>query len=98
MEEVYMDITPEVQKLIDEAIAKARAKPLAAEALQKMAMPFKDIVHLSDRPPVFERPQSEMVQLGILRASISFEEQPSLGLCKHLSIGVEMPEALPPVT
>jgi len=87
---------PDTKARIAEAIAKARAKPLGEDVLNPTKIEARPLVRLIDRKPDHHRPQSEYVILdAIYRASIAFEEQP-VGLCKHISVSIEAPDALPP--
>jgi hypothetical protein len=82
-------ITAEVQAKISAAIAEARKTPVPLNVIMALAMPDKDKLMLSDRPPGFVRPQSQHIEIPIgYRAAITFEEQPA-GLVRHLSVSVD---------
>lgn len=83
------------------AIERAATHPLTLDMVK--ALQVKADSHLTlemrrqQHGPGFDkkRPQSEFVELPVgVRAAISFEEQP-IGMCRHLSISVDIPGALP---
>jgi len=86
---------------IKAAIERAAEHPITLAMLE--ALQIKDAgahLTLEMRKKQFgadwdKRPKSEFVDLPVgFRAAISFEEQP-VGLCRHLSISVDKPGALP---
>jgi hypothetical protein len=86
---------------IKAAIERAAKRPITKEMLA--AFHVKDAgahLTLEMRKQQFgadwdKRPKSEFVNLPVgYLAAISFEEQP-IGLCRHLSISVDKPGALP---
>lgn len=84
-------IGPEEERLIEAAIAKARADVLPLEALARYGnVDGKPTLMLDERKPgsadlreMAYPPQQ--IMLGTYRAAFSFEYQP-YGLCKHLSV------------
>jgi hypothetical protein len=93
-------LNAEVCHAIAAAVAAARAAPVSWETFKRIAEGIpQDTASLSlaDRPPGFQRPQSQNVMIPIgFRAAISFEDQPA-GLVRHLSISLEdaRPGAVP---
>lgn len=90
-------IGPEEMKLIEQAVAKARANPIPLETLAALQhdIPDKSVLRLEDRKQPFKRPESQHVTFpGGFRASISFEQQPA-GLVRHLSISSPTPGRVP---
>lgn len=87
---------------IKTAIERAATHPITLEMLKALQVETEG-AHLTlemrrqQQGPDFEkkRPRSESVNLPIgYRAAISFEEQP-VGMCRHLSVSVDKPGALP---
>jgi len=71
---------------IAQLIASARAKPVPADIIARIGLKdFSPQLKLSDRPPGFSRPPSQMIQLGTYTVAFSFEQQPP-GLMRHLSV------------
>ena len=93
----YLIIGPDERQKIADAIARARTHPVTLEMLRAGAIEAKGTVTLEDRKKgaALIRPESEHVQLGTYRASLSFEEQPA-GLYRHLSISTDKPGMTPP--
>ena len=91
-------ITEETRKDIADAIERARKHPISAETLEKLIAGVPQntpVLSLKDRPQDFKREQTDYIQIfDGYRVHISFEEQP-LGLCKHLSIGIDNPHRVP---
>lgn len=89
-------INEDVRAAIAAARARARAHPLSREKLEQLkAGTYKAELTLADRPPDFERPDSDHVLIPIgYRAALSFEEQPA-GLCRHLSVSVSKRGKMP---
>jgi hypothetical protein len=86
---------------IKDAIARAATHPITLEMVKAMHVDADRRLTLAMRReqqgPDWERkqPYSEHVELPIgIRAAISFEEQP-IGMCRHLSVSVDKPGALP---
>lgn len=86
---------------IREAIERAAKHPITLDMVK--AMQIEGGSHLTlemrrkQQGPDWEkkRPRSEFVNLPIgIRVAISFEEQP-IGMCRHLSVSVDKPGALP---
>jgi hypothetical protein len=94
-------ITPRERALIKEAIARAAKHPISIERMKGMHVKAAD-THLTLEMRAKElgadwkrQPESEFVPLPVgYLAAISFEEQP-IGMCRHLSISVDRPGALP---
>lgn len=79
-------INEEVRAAIKAALERARAKPLALEMLNGIAMPSDTrVIRLADRDERLAQRESEHLMLGTYRASVSFEQQLS-GLFRHLSV------------
>lgn len=92
-------IGPEEKEHLRAAYERARAKPVPWETVKRAAakMPNQGDAFqpLANRPPDWERPPSEMVELPIgYRVNISFEEQPA-GILAHISISIDSPGNLP---
>jgi len=88
----------DTQRRIQVAVIKARANPTSLGAIRRAAegIPQGNVIKLADRKSGYRPPmQSEqvLIQQGY-RAAISFEYQP-VGLCRHLSISVDVPGNLP---
>lgn len=82
---------------IKKAIETARDTPVPMGLLKQMAVTPKKPGHitLADRKPEHWRPPSTQVEIPFgYRAAISFEEHPG-GLCRHLSVSVNTPGAMP---
>ena len=81
------------RRIIDTAVATARAKPAPWSVMQELAVETEGpTLNLDERrvPPervaeIMREYPSHRVQLGTYSAAISFEEQPS-GLMRHLSV------------
>lgn len=94
-------ITERERALIKAAIERAAKHPVSFEQMKAMNIKAAD-THLTlemrakELGPDWRRqPESEFVPLPIgFLAAISFEHQP-IGLCRHLSISVDRPGALP---
>lgn len=89
------------RKAIKEAIERAAKRPITLDMVK--AMEIKGDRHLTldmrrqQQGPDWEkkRPRSEFVSLPIgYRCAISFEEQ-TIGMCRHLSVSIDRPGALP---
>jgi len=83
------------------AIERAAKHPISFKTLKALAVEGGSHLTLEMRRqqqgPDWEkkRPQSEFVELPVgIRAAISFEEQ-EIGMCRHLSVSVDTPGALP---
>jgi hypothetical protein len=89
-------ISNEVKARVAAAIARARAKPLPLEMIERATTVATQgmVLKLEDRQPGLERPPSEHVMMGSYRAAVSFEQQPA-GLCIHLSISTAKPGQVP---
>jgi len=94
-------IGPEEQKTIDEAIAKARSKPIPLEVLKAHGV-FSSKKHLELKNVTDEARASrqkhlaQQVQLGTYCCAISFEHQP-LGLYRHISVSCKKGELPNPI-
>jgi hypothetical protein len=85
-------IDKEICEKIDAAVARARRNPLPAEEIRKRAVQAEHTLHLADIPPGHPprpvKPECVAIAFGYT-ACISFEIQPNVGLCRHLSISRE---------
>lgn len=89
-------IGPNEREKIQAAVEKARSKPIPWDHLKAYVLSSdRRQIKLGDRPPGFERVESQHVLIPLgYRASISFEEQPA-GIMRHLSISVEKDGMMP---
>ena len=93
-------ISDNTRKRIRRAMDIAREHVIQLETIKKYAVPNTDHLALKNRPAgslAVITPRSQNVRMPVgYRAAISFEEQ-SPGLCKHLSVSVDTPGAMPSV-
>lgn len=94
-------IGPKEKAAIKEAIERAAKHPVTLDMVKAMQVNSDRHLTLEMRQqqqgPDWEkkRPRSEFVDLPIgYRCAISFEEQ-TIGMCRHLSVSVDKPGALP---
>jgi hypothetical protein len=94
-----LKIGPEEVKALNDAMARARARPVTIQQIMKVAGEvdhFADTVTLADRAriPKLERLAQHVALPVGYQVSISFEEQPA-GMCLHLSMSSGAPGKVP---
>ena len=89
-------INDEVKAEIAKMIERARARPVTWEQMKGGALIGHDgTVQLKDRKPGYARPPSENIIIGTYRAAFSIEQQPTAGMCRHLSVSTLKPGTIP---
>jgi hypothetical protein len=73
---------------IQAAIARARQHPVPRAEFERLGVPDKFHVTLADRVGKRVTSSEHVILPNGYRLSISFEEQPTAGLCIHISISV----------
>jgi hypothetical protein len=94
-----LKIGPEEITALNDAMARARARPVTIQEIMKVAGAFDhftDTVTLADRAriPRLERLAQHVALPVGYQVSISFEEQPA-GMCLHLSMSSGAPGKVP---
>lgn len=89
------------RRIIDAAVAAARAKPTPWSVMEAVAVATQGpTLNLDERKnperiaEIMREYPSQQVQLGTYRAAISFEEQPA-GMMRHLSVSSRHPGKVP---